>query len=71
MKKLRKSLQSNAPIVLTVPMILCFITFLTNLFQALKDGNIDRAELHQLLMTADGFEAVVLSVIIFVLREKK
>lgn len=71
LEELRNKLKSQASTVLTIPAILCFITFITNLIQALKDGNIDCNELHQLLSTADGFETVVLSIIIMVLREKK
>lgn len=71
MKKLRRKLKSKAHVVLTVPAILCFITFITNLVHALSDGVIDNNELHQLLLTADGFETVVLSIIIVALRDKK
>lgn len=66
-----KNFRKNAHIVLSVPAILCFITFIINLIAAFKDGNIDNNELHQLLMTADGFEAVLVSIIILVLRNKK
>ncbi len=37
----------------------------------MKDGTIDSAELHQLLSTADGFETVVLFMVMLVLRDKK
>lgn len=70
MKKLGNNLRNNAHVVLSVPAILCFITFMTNLAQIVREGNIDGNELNQLLMTADGFEAVVISVIILVLKDK-
>jgi len=46
--------------VLSIPAILCAITFCTNLVKALSDGNIDSQELHTLLASADGFESVFL-----------
>lgn len=57
--------------VLSVPAILCFITFITNLISALKDGNIDTNELHALLASADGFETVVLFVVMLLMKDKK
>lgn len=62
----------NKPhLALSVPTILCFITFITNLFSALKDGTIDTHELHALLASADGFETVVLFVVMLLLKGKK
>ena len=71
MNRLRKYLKKKPHVALTVPALLCFITFLTNLVAALKDGNIDSNEFHQLLSTADGFETVVIVIMMFVLKDKK
>jgi hypothetical protein len=71
MNKLRKSIKNKPHLALSVPMGLCFITFITNFIAALKDGNIDSTELHRLLGSADGFETVVLIIIMFVLKDKK
>ncbi len=71
MKKFKKFLRSNAHVVITVPALLCFVTFITNLISALRDGNIDSVELHQLLATVDGFQTVVLCLIALALRDKK
>ncbi len=71
MRKLRRKIKSKPHLVLSVPALLCFFTFITNLITALKDGNIDSNELHQLLSTADGFETVVLLIVMVVLRDKK
>jgi hypothetical protein len=71
MKKLIRYLKSKPHTALGLPAILCFITFITNLVMALRDGNIDSNELHQLLSTADGFEAVFLVLIMLVLNKKK
>lgn len=57
--------------VLSVPTVLCAVTFLTNLVKALSDGNIDSNELHALLASADGFEIVLLFVVMLVLKDKK
>lgn len=71
MGKLREKLKSKPHLALSVPAILCFVTFITNLIASLKDGNIDSNELHQLLSTADGFETVVMIIIMLALRDKK
>lgn len=71
MRKIRKHLRNKPHHLITVPILLCFLTFITNLVAALKDGNIDGNELHQLLYTADAFQAVVLVMIMVVLGKKK
>jgi hypothetical protein len=71
MRKLKRNIQNKPCLALSIPAVLCFITFVTNIVQALKDGNIDSNELHQLLASADGFETVVLCVIMMALRKKK
>jgi len=71
MDKLRKFLKDKPHLAISVPAVLCFTTFVTNLITALKDGNIDSTELHTLLSTADGFEAVVLFAVMLVLKDKK
>ena len=71
MDKLLEFLRNKPHVAIGVPTILCFVTFLTNLFSALSDGVIDSNELHSLLSTADGFETVVLFAIMLVLKNKK
>lgn len=71
MKKLKKIFESKPHYVLSVPAILCFITFISNFIMAFRDGVIDSNEFHQLLSTADGFEAVVLFIMMLVLKDKK
>ena len=70
MDKLREFLKHKLHIIISIPAILCFITFVTNLIAALEDGYIDGYELHQLLSTADGVETVVLFVVMMVLKDK-
>ncbi len=64
-------LRDKAHIAIGVPALLCFVSFVTNLFLALSDGVVDSNELHQLLSTADGFESVVLFIVMLVLKGKK
>jgi len=71
MDKLRKYLKEKPHLAISVPALLCFMTFITNLIAALKDGNIDSSELHQLLSTADGFETVVLFALMLALKDKR
>lgn len=71
MRKVRHYIRKKPHVAVGVPTILCFISFLTNLFAALRDGVIDSKELHGLLSTADGFEALVLFLFMLVIKEKK
>lgn len=70
MDELIKRLKNNAHIAISVPAILCFITFITNLIKALSDGNIDAAEYNTLLASADGFESVILFCVMLALKKK-
>ena len=71
MNKVKNYFKKNPHIVLSVPTILCFITFITNLIKALSDGNIDANEFHALLASADGFEATIMFMVMLVLKNKK
>jgi hypothetical protein len=71
MKRLLQLLQKNAHGALSIPALLCFITFITNFVQALQDGNIDAQEYHTLLTYTDGFETVFLLLVMLALRDKK
>jgi len=71
MARLRKKLSKKPKVALSIAAILCAITFVTNLINALTDGKIDSTELHALLALVDSFEGVVLFIIMFVLNVKK
>lgn len=71
MKKLKKVFEDKPHYVLSVLVLLCFITFISNFIMAFRDGVIDSNEFHQLLSTADGFETVVLFIMMLVLKGKK
>lgn len=71
MRKVKSYFKKKPHMVLSVPTVLCAFTFITNLVKALSDGNIDSNELHALLASADGFETVLLFVVMLVLKDKK
>lgn len=71
MNKLMDLLRNKPHVAISVPAVLCFLTFITNLVKALSDGNIDSDEFHVLLASADGFEMVVLFIVMIVLKDKK
>lgn len=71
MDKIINYFKENLHVTLSVPTILCFITFITNFSKALSDGNIDSNELHTLLASADGFETIVMFMIMLVLKKQK
>ncbi len=70
MKKLKKYVRKKPHLILTIPTVLCFISFITNFISAIKDGHIDQNELHELLSSADGFETVVLVLIMLFIRKR-
>lgn len=63
-------LKSKLHLVLCVPALLCLLTLTVNLVHALKDGYIDSNELHILLASADGFETILLIIVMFALKDK-
>ena len=71
MEWLKQLLRNKPHIAISIPTILCFITFCTNLCAALSDGRIDSNEFNGLLSTADGFEAVILFIVMLALKAKK
>ena len=71
MKSIRDYIKSKPTHVISIPAILCFIQFLTNLWHVIKTGNFDGQSMTQLLASADGFEAVCLCIIMVALKGKK
>lgn len=71
MRKARNYVKRKPHVAIGIPAVLCAVTFVINFISAISDGVIDAKELHQLLSTADGFEAVVLFVVMLVLKDKK
>lgn len=71
MKKIKRKIREKPQIAISAPAILCFVTFISNMIKALGDGNIDTNELHALLASADGFETVVLFIVMLVLKDRK
>jgi len=71
MKKLWEYFVSQPHRMLSIPTVLGFLGFLTNLFTFLRDGNLDNNEFQTLLSTADSFQTVILFVIMLVMRSRK
>lgn len=71
MNKLRKYIKSKPELAISIPTILCFIQFTTDLINAIKSGFIDSNTMTQLLSSANGFETVVLVIVMMVLKDKQ
>lgn len=69
-KKILDMIRDKPHVAIGMPAILCSITFISNLVAALSDGVITSNEYHTLLSTADGFEAVVLFIVMLLLKDK-
>lgn len=70
MKRLRSYIKNKPTHALSVPAVLFFIQFVMNLFQVFKTGVFDTNAMNKLLSSADGFETVVLCVIMLALKKK-
>lgn len=68
---LKQIIKKNPHFAISIPTLLSCASFFGNLFTALGDGQIDGNELHQLMSSANGFETVLLIIIMVALREKK
>ena len=70
MSKLREFFHDNPNIVISIPAILCFIQFVYEIVEIIETGQFDANAFSQLCSSANGFEAVCLFVIMFVLKRK-
>ncbi len=60
------------PIVsLIIPTSIGGLSFFGNLFISLSDGTIDTNEFHQLMSSANGFQTIILLVVMGALKIKK
>lgn len=71
MRRIKKYIKSKPELAISVPAILCFIQFSMNLFEVFKTGIFTSQAMTQLLSSADGFETVVLCVIMVALKDKR
>ena len=70
MKRLRDYVHNNAHTALSLPAIMCFMQFSYELYDVFKSGSFDANALSQLVSSANGFETVVLCVIMVALKDK-
>jgi hypothetical protein len=71
MEWLKKHLKSNPQVAISLPTVMCFIQFIYDLLDIFKSGHFDNTVFAQLISSANGFEAVVLCIIMLALKEKK
>ena len=67
---LKKLLRNNPNVAISVPAILCFVQFVTDVVEIFKTHEFSSAMLNQLVSSANGFEAVCLFIIMLVLKGK-
>ncbi len=70
MKWIYEYIKNKPNHALSIPAVLCFIQFITSIFDILSTGVFDNNVLNQLLSSADGFEAVLLFIIMLALKSK-
>lgn len=67
---LKNLFNSNPILALTAPSAISAFSFFGNLLNALSDGYIDGNEFHQLMMSASGFQLLILIAIMVALSAK-
>ncbi len=70
MRQLKVCIRHRPNTAISIPAILCAIQFVTGLMSAIKNGNFDSDTLTTLMSCADGFESVVLFILMIFLRRK-
>jgi hypothetical protein len=70
MKWLREYIKCRPHHALSIPAALCFIQFISNFYKIIFNREFDTNTFNQLLSSADGFESVLLFIIMLVLRDK-
>lgn len=63
-------IKENPTWALAVTAMISIIQFGAHIVVALDDGQIDSVELHSLMSTADGFQAILLAVVMSALKKK-
>jgi len=75
-KRLQQYINDKPKRVLSVPAVLCFLQFISNSIDVVKSCHIDACHIDnnmfmQLLSSADGFETVLLCIIMLAIKSKK
>lgn len=70
MEKLYDLIRKNHFLTMMLPTGIGFIGFVGNLLLALSDGNIDTAEYHQLMSSANGIETIILVLVMAAMRNR-
>jgi hypothetical protein len=68
MKRLLDYFSSNPHIAIGLPAIMCFIQFVTDIVEVFKTHEFTSNTLNQLASSANGFEAVMLFIIMLLLK---
>lgn len=69
MKRIRDYLSTNPHVAISLPAILCFIQFVTDVIEVFKSG-FSSTLFSNLVSSANGFEAVMLLIIMQLLKAK-
>lgn len=70
MKKVKKYMRDKPHIAVSVPTALCCGSFLTELIQAFRDCGVTLQNIKDILASINGFEAMLLLIIMLILRKK-
>ena len=70
MRRLRDYIAGNPHVAIGLPAIMCFIQFVTDIVEVFKTHEFTSNTLNQLVSSANGFEAVMLFIVMLVLKRR-
>ena len=70
-RRFKEFLKDNPSFALSIPALLCFAQFIYEIIEIIETRDFDYNALSQLASSANGFEAVCLSIIMIVLKNKR
>lgn len=71
MSKTKKKGVNKPRVAVTLLAMLSFVSFISNILEALKDGHLSATEFGNLMSSAEGFESVALVIIAIIWKKRK
>jgi len=68
---LKRHFKGGINVALSVSAIMCFVQFISSLLGIFRTGVFDSSAVNSLLSSFDGFESVILFIVMIVLNRKK
>lgn len=70
MNKLREYIKNKPHLAMSIPAFLCFLQFVSTVWDMIRDKKFEYNSIIQLLSSLDGFETMILCIIMIALKDK-